>query len=55
MVIQDYFLGATHIRIHDDYMAKTPKENEIIKANIDDVARRINERIFREGEINECI
>ena len=49
MLIKEYFLGATKIKIRDDYMAKTPEEKQIIKENIDDIARRINERVNREA------
>lgn len=48
MLIADYYLGSTHIKIMDDYMAKTPEQNAIFKANLDEVARRINERVNRE-------
>lgn len=43
-VIKEYFSGGTKIRIMDDFMAKTPEENRLIKEQLDDIARRIIER-----------
>lgn len=48
MLIREYNIGATNIKIYDDYMAKTPEENRIIKEHLDDIAYRINERVNRE-------
>lgn len=53
MLIKRYFSGATEILIMDDYMAKTPEENNLIKEHLDDIARRINERVNRERVLNE--
>lgn len=53
MLIKEYYSGATRIRIFDDYMAKTPEENQKIKEHLDDIARRINERVNREMIANE--
>lgn len=48
MLIREFNSGGTTIKIFDDYMAKTPEQNRIIKEHLDDIARRINERVNRE-------
>lgn len=48
MLVKEYYSGATKIRIMDDYMAKTPEENQRVKENIDNIIWRINERVNRE-------
>lgn len=53
MLVKEFYLGATRIKIMDDYMAKTPEENQRIKEHLDDIARRVNERVNRERISNE--
>ena len=48
MLIREFNLDGTHIKIMDDYMAKTLEENQRIKEHLDSIAERINERVNRE-------
>lgn len=50
MIIREFALGATKIKIDDEFMAKTPEENQIHKENLDSVMYRINERIAKKEE-----
>ena len=47
MIIREFNLGGTKIKIDDEFMAKTPEENQIHKENLDSVMYRINEKIAR--------
>lgn len=53
MLVREFYSGATRIRIMDDYMAKTPEENRLIKEHLDDIARRVNERVNMGVIVNE--
>lgn len=52
MIIREFYLGATKIKIDDEFMAKTPEEKRIRKECIDEIAYRINERVNREKQEN---
>lgn len=47
MIIREFTLGATLIKIDDEFMAKTDEENQVHKENLDSVMYRINEKYAR--------
>ena len=50
MVIAEYVLGNTKIRIHDDCMAKTPEENQKIVDRIAALVTRQRQLEAMRGE-----
>lgn len=50
MIIREFTLGPTLIKIDDEFMAKTDEENQVHKENLDSVMYRINEKLARKEE-----